>query len=523
MINGVNFIGQTASGENDKTFQAFDPSVNKPMPEAFHIATTDEIARAVKKADGAFEVYSSLSGVIKADFLEAIADEMMALGDTLIKRASKESGLPHGRFEGERSRTVNQLRMFADLLREGSWVDARIDTAKPEREPIPKSDIRSMQTALGPVAVFGASNFPLAFSTAGGDTASALAAGCPVVVKAHESHPGTNELVARAILKAASSINEIPDGVFSSLNGKADVGQQLVIHPSIKAVGFTGSLNAGRAIFNTAANRDEPIPVYAEMGSVNPVFLLEKKLSESAKELAEQYSQSVTLGKGQFCTKPGVLIAKKSSALDAFKESLAKHLKSFQPACMLNERVASNYSNTRHKFFSEDGVEAVLSPGNETELNKSASLATVEASSFLENDTLQEEVFGPFTLIVICEDESEIHRIASQFGGQLTITFMGTESDLTSNKDLIRLCRQKAGRLIFNGVPTGVEVCHSMHHGGPYPATTDSRFTSVGTGAIRRFTRPVAYQDFLAELLPDELKPDNPLNILRLVDGEYKR
>ena len=523
MIKGVNYIGKTPSKKSNATFQALDPSENKPLPENFHIATAEEIDGAVKKAEEAFDGYSRLSSRIKADFLEAIADEIITLGDTLIKRASAESGLPNGRFEGERGRTVGQLRMFAELLREGSWVDARIDTAQPDREPIPKADIRNMLVALGPVAVFGASNFPLAFSTAGGDTASALAAGCPVVVKAHESHPGTNELVSRAILKAANSINEIPDGVFSSLNGKADVGQDLVSHPSIKAIGFTGSLNAGRAIYNAAANREEPIPVYAEMGSVNPVFLLGNKLNASAEDLAEKYAQSVTLGKGQFCTKPGLLIAQKSDGLDTFTTALGKHLNDYQPSCMLNEGVASNYSNTRDKFLDQPGVTTVESTLNETELNKSASLATVDASTFLDNEKLWEEVFGPFTLIVTCNDASTVQKVASHLAGQLTITFMGDDDDLISNKDLIYLCRQKAGRLIFNGVPTGVEVCHSMHHGGPYPATTDSKFTSVGTGAIRRFARPVAYQNFLTELLPDELKPENPLNILRLEDGEYKR
>lgn len=523
MIEGVNFIGKTASKNNSKTIEAFDPSSGNPLPEAFHIATEDELNKAVQKADDAFESYSRLPGKTKAAFLDAIADEIMALGDTLIKRATAESGLPNGRFEGERGRTVNQLQMFADLLREGSWVDARIDTAQPDRKPIPKADIRNMLVPLGPVAVFGASNFPLAFSTAGGDTASALAAGCPVVVKAHESHPGTNELVSRAILKAADAIDEIPDGVFSSLNGKAGVGQMLVTHPSIKAIGFTGSLKAGNSIFKAAANRDEPIPVYAEMGSINPVFFLDNKLKDSPEELAEQYSQSVTLGKGQFCTKPGLLIAKKGDSLNTFATALGKHLKGYQPSCMLNKGVASNYREDRYSLLSEDDVEVILSPGNDTELNKSATLASVDASTFLGNEILHKEVFGPFTLIVQCEDDDQVRQVASEFDGQLTITFMGDGDDLVSNKQLIQLCQNKAGRLIFNGVPTGVEVCHSMHHGGPYPATTDSKFTSVGTGAIKRFVRPVAYQSFLTELLPDELKPGNPLNILRLVDGEYKR
>src|SRR6056297_2037466 len=429
MIEGVNFIGKTASKKNSKTIEAFAPSSGKPLPEAFHIATEDELNKAVQKADDAFDSYSRLPGKTKAAFLEAIADEIMALGDTLIKRATAESGLPNGRFEGERGRTVNQLRMFADLLREGSWVDARIDTAEPDREPIPKADIRNMLVALGPVAVFGASNFPLAFSTAGGDTASALAAGCPVVVKGHESHPGTNELVSRAILRAANSIDQIPDGAFSSLNGKAEVGQMLVTHPSIKAIGFTGSLKAGKAIFKTAANREKPIPVYAEMGSVNPVFLLDNKLNSSAEELAEQYSQSVTLGKGQFCTKPGLLIAKKGDGLNSFATALAKYLKEFQPGCMLNEGVASNYGKNRYNLLSEDGVETLLSPGKETDLNKSAVLASVDATIFLENETLRDEVFGPFALIVQCDDDAQVQNVASDIAGQLTITFMGNDDD----------------------------------------------------------------------------------------------
>lgn len=523
MIEGVNLIGQTASKKNKETFQAFNPSENKLLPEEFHVATSTEIDEAIQKAEKAFHVYSELSGKTKADFLDAIADEILSLGDTLIERASAESGLPNGRFEGERGRTVGQLRMFAELLREGSWVDARIDTAQPDRDPIPKADIRNMLIPLGPVAVFGASNFPLAFSTAGGDTASALAAGCPVIVKSHESHPGTNELVAGAILKAADSIDGIPDGVFSSLNGKADVGQKLVTHPTIKAVGFTGSLNAGRAIYNAAANRDEPIPVYAEMGSVNPVFLLQNKLKNESKAVAEQYAGSVTLGKGQFCTKPGLLIAKKGAALDTFKTHLAENLQNYKASCLLNKGIADNFSKTRDHFLSQNGVKTIVSPDYDSDLNQPASLASVDAAAFLDNKNLWDEVFGPFTLVVECENDSELEQIAGELDGQLTITIMGTDDELLKHTHLLQLCRLKTGRLIFNGVPTGVEVCPSMHHGGPYPATTDSKFTSVGTGAIRRFVRPVAFQDVPEALLPDELKADNPLNIMRLVNGDYTR
>lgn len=523
MIEGVNFIGKTSSKKNDETFQAYNPSENTHLPETFHVATAGEINDALEKAEIAFHTYSRISGKIKADFLDAIADEILELGDTLIERASAESGLPNGRFEGERGRTVGQLRMFAELLREGSWVDARIDTAQPDREPLPKPDIRNMLIPLGPVAVFGASNFPLAFSTAGGDTASALASGCPVVVKAHESHPGTNELVTRAILKAADSIDEIPDGVFSSLNGKADVGQTLVSHPAIKAVGFTGSLNAGRAIYNTAANRDEPIPVYAEMGSVNPVFLLQNKLGNESKEIAEQYAGSVTLGKGQFCTKPGLLIAKKGAALEAFTSHLAGELQQYEASCLLNKGIADNFSKSRDQYLSQDGVKTIASPNHESGLNQPASLASVDAATFLENKNLWDEVFGPFTLVVECENNSELEQIAGELDGQLTITIMGTDDELLEQKNLLQLCRLKTGRMIFNGVPTGVEVCPSMHHGGPYPATTDSKFTSVGTGAIRRFARPIAFQDVPEALLPAELKPYNPLNIMRLVNGDFTR
>lgn len=515
MIEGVNFIGISESSAGTESIQAVDPSTNKPLEESFFIATDDEINRAVSAAKKAYQTYSTVSGEVKATFLDTIADEILNLGDTLIQRASRESGLTNGRFEGERGRTVGQLRMFAELLREGSWVDARLDTKE--------MDIRNMQFPLGPVVVFGASNFPLAFSTAGGDTASALAAGCPVIVKAHESHPGTNELVARAILKAAEKTEGIPNGVFSSLNGKADLGQKLVQHPDVKAIGFTGSLKAGNAIYKSAAQRSEPIPVYAEMGSVNPVFLLSGKVNNSPEELAEQYSQSVTLGNGQFCTKPGLLIGVKSEGLNSFKIKLAGLLNDYTPDCMLNEGIAKNYAGKRDHFFNLQEVQTLTNGANEEGLNRAASLASVDASHFLSNKELWEEVFGPFTLVVECEDDEQLKTLAKNLKGQLTITLMGEEYELNEQSELLHLCRQRAGRIIFNGVPTGVAVVPSMHHGGPYPATTDSKFTSVGTGAIRRFTRPVAFQDVNEKLLPDELKSDNPLDIWRLVNGTFQK
>ncbi|CAN5413290.1 aldehyde dehydrogenase (NADP(+)) [soil metagenome] len=522
MIEGCNFIGSYISKQGDTVLQAPDPQNNGSLPEDFYIATNQEIDDALQKAHSAFDVYKNLSGKKKAGFLDAISDEILALGDELINRASAESGLPVGRFQGERGRTVNQLKMFANLLREGSWVEARIDLAQPNREPLPKADIRNMLFPLGPVVVFGASNFPLAFSTAGGDTASALAAGCPVVVKSHESHPGTNELVSRAILKAAEKTG-MPDGVFSSLNGKANTGEALVKHPMTKAVGFTGSFNAGTAIFKTAAARKEPIPVYAEMGSINPVFLFEDKLGTETDALAETIAGSVTLGKGQFCTNPGLLIGMDSDQLQDFATRLGGKLAEYTPGCMLNEGVAKNYRNSREKALSQKGVELLTSPNDESEINGSAALATIKASVFLKNKQFQEEVFGPFTIIVRCEDEAEMQQVAQSLRGQLTVTFMGTDNELPKHASLISLCREKAGRVIFNTVPTGVEVCPSMQHGGPFPATTDSKFTSVGTGAIRRFVRPIAFQDCPDELLPDELKTSNPLGIYRLVDGAWEK
>src|SRR6056297_151467 len=331
MIDGVNFIGQTASKKSNETFQAFDPSANKPLPEAFHIATSAEIDRAIQKAVDAFQAYSQLSGRIKADFLEAIADEIIALGDTLIKRASAESGLPHGRFEGERGRTVNQLRMFADLLRDGSWVDARIDTAQPDREPLPKADIRNMLVPLGPVAVFGASNFPLAFSTAGGDTASALAAGCPVVYKGHPAHPGTTEMIYGAIQNAIKKIG-LPEGVFSLVQGTSiKVGEHLVKHEDIKAVGFTGSYNGGMAIFNYANSRPGPIPVFSEMGSTNPMFILPGVLEEKGEQLAQGYANSLNMGVGQFCTNPGLSFFSKSEKSEVFMKELSEQINGTEP------------------------------------------------------------------------------------------------------------------------------------------------------------------------------------------------
>ncbi len=518
MINGTNFIGSTPSGQGEETLFSYNPVDGSAFAESFAVAGTDEINQAVDKAVSAFQAYQSISNQAKADFLDAIADEIMALGDELVERACGESGLPTGRIQGERGRTCNQLKMFASLVREGSWVEAIIDTAIPDRAPIPKPDLRMMQIPIGPVVVFGASNFPLAFSTAGGDTASALAAGNPVIVKGHESHLGTNELVSKAILAAAAKTG-MPEGVYSMVNGGIPVGQQLVKHPGVKAVGFTGSLRGGRALFDLANQREEPIPVYAEMGSINPTFLMPEKLGEDPEGLGKSFAGSVTLGVGQFCTNPGLLVGVKSEALDTFSKSLADGLAD-ATGTMLNAKIAESYYQHRDALLNEAGV---AHEGNteKAEGNTARALtATVSASTFLENPRLHEEIFGPFTLLVVCDSAAEMELIAAGLQGQLTGTLVATENDLTQNDTVVKNLQQKVGRILFNGVPTGVEVCPAMHHGGPYPASTNAKYTSVGTTAISRFTRPVSYQNWPDRLLPAELQRDNPLGIWRLVNGE---
>lgn len=514
MIEGVNFIGSEKSAQNDHYIRASDPKNNGSHPEKFFVATQEEVDRAVQKARSAFEEYKLVSGEQKTLFLENIALEIGETGQQLVSRVMTETGYPEPRVQTELGRTINQINMFAGLLRDGSWLDARIDRARPNRTPVPKPDIRQMRFPVGPVAVFGASNFPLAFSTAGGDTVSALAAGCPVVVKAHESHPGTNELVSRAILKAAAKTG-MPEGVFSTLIGEADTGAALVKHPGIKAVGFTGSRRAGKAIFDLAVRREEPIPVYAEMGSVNPVFLIGQTEASSSEEIAALYAGSVTLTHGQFCTKPGIIAGYKGKALDNFIRHLKQKLQYVAPACMLNQGIATSYRENLDNLFSQNGVEGLVKPDRENGTTTDAAMALVEASVFLKNRNLHDEIFGPFVLVVSCTNRDEMEQVARDLDGQLTVTVTGTSEEIVDNKSLISILREKAGRVIFNGVPTGVEVCPSMMHGGPFPATTDSKFTSVGTGAIYRFVRPVAFQDCPGELLPDELKDGNPLGITR--------
>ena len=522
MITGKNYIGNKLSSESNDTFCSYNAIEFKMLDQLYYSATETEVNEAVNLAKNAFPVYKNLNGNIRANFLDAIAEEILNLGEELINVAITETALPEGRIIGERGRTVNQLRMFAELLRDGSWVEASIDTAIPDREPVPKADLRKYRQAVGPVVVFGASNFPLAFSTAGGDTASALAAGCPVIVKSHPSHPGTGELVASAIIEAAE-IMSLPNGVFSFLNDSGHkVGSQLVSHPDIKSIAFTGSFAGGKNLFDIANSRSEPIPVFAEMGSTNPVFILPQKMEADPQSLAINLAGSITLGVGQFCTNPGLIITVENDSLKSFINSLSENIQSSTPGKMLNKGIEENFISKRNKILEEKGITLEgIAPDKEKHANPA--VVSVYAETFINNPDLHEEVFGPFSLIVKCKTFDEMKDVATKLDGQLTASFLAKSIELKSQIDLVNIIKEKVGRLIFNGVPTGVEVCSSMNHGGPYPATTDSRFTSVGTDAIKRFTRPITFQDWPKELLPEELQNSNPLNIWRLVNNSFSK
>jgi len=521
MITGKNYIGNQLSAKGSFTYKTFNPVLNVENEYSFSEASDKEINEAVTLASNAYKEFKNISGEQKAKFLNQIADEIMALGDELVETYCSETGLPQGRAQGERGRTVFQLRSFADLVAQGDWVEASIDTAIPERTPAPKPDLRKMNIPLGPVVVFGASNFPLAYSTAGGDTAAALAAGCPVIVKSHPMHAGTGELIASAIVKAAER-TEMPDGVFSNLNSSGiEVGVQLVNHPEVKAVGFTGSIRGGRALLDLAAQRDEPIPVFAEMGSVNPVVILPEALKNRNQQLAQTYAGSITLGTGQFCTNPGLILGLESEELDAFTQHLGKEILAKEPAVMLHPNIAGAYDGNKNKALEQPEVDIVANYNQEVQTNfAKQTVLTVKGEVFLKNPTLHQEVFGPFSMIVQCESADQLEKIISKLEGQLTGTLIADSEEATKYPTLIAAMQNRVGRLIYNGVPTGVEVCPSMVHGGPYPASTDSRFTAVGIDSIKRWVRPFSYQDWPNELLPDELKNENPLEISRLVNGE---
>ena len=486
-------------------------------------ATLQEINEAAEGAWAAFQVYRKFSLEQRADFMRSIARELEGLGDEVLQIAQEETHLTEARLRNERTRTIFQLNNYAEACERGDWLEARIDTAIADRNP-PKPDLRKMLIPLGPVAVFGAANFPFAYSTAGGDTACAFAAGCPVIVKAHPAHARTSEMVANAILKAAEKC-KMPAGIFSHLLGAGnEVGETLVKHSSVKAVGFTGSFLGGKQLFDWANQRKEPIPVFAEMSSINPVFLFPAKLKESPSEVAKLYAGSITLGVGQFCTNPGLIIGIDNEDLQTFIQVLGEEIKQVAPGEMLHTGIFKNYVERRANALAQEDVETVAASDVEPLFNQAApTLASATATAFTNNPILHQEVFGPYSMVIRCKDMDEMHAVAMHIEGQLTATLMATDDDVRINPELVDIIRNFCGRIILNGVPTGVEVCLSMQHGGPFPATTDSRFTSVGADGIKRFARPISYQNWPEKLLPDELKNRNPLKIWRTVNDELRR
>ena len=522
MFNGAILVG-ASERQGGAPFFAIDPSTGAKGEVAFHNASAADVADACALADAAFESFSTLTPDARAAFLEAVADGIMAIGDLLITTAMSETGLPRGRLEGERGRTVGQLRLFAGYVRQGDWLDATIDKALPERQPLPRSDLRRVNQSVGPVAVFGASNFPLAFSVAGGDTASAFAAGCPVVVKGHPAHPGTGELVARAIATAVRE-SGLHEGVFSYLPGTTnDLGGALVADPRIKAVGFTGSRGGGLALMKIAAERAEPIPVYAEMSSINPVVLLPGALAARAEALGTAFVGSLTLFSGQFCTNPGLVIALDSPDLDRFVASAAEALSGNAAQVMLTPGIHAAYEKGVAALSGAEGVTTVARgvAGDGVNRGQHALFAT-SGDRFRANPALAHEVFGSSSILVKCATVEEMIATIADLEGQLTATLQMEESDQADAARLLPTLSRKVGRVLSNGWPTGVEVTHAMVHGGPFPSTSDGRSTSVGTLAMMRFLRPVCYQDVADAVLPPALKAANPWQLNRRVEGRLE-
>jgi 2,5-dioxopentanoate dehydrogenase len=502
----------------------FLSKTNSIHSDMFKDATRGQINKAMTAAHTAFATYKTKSGRERAAFLRAIADGIEALGDPLIETAMAETHLPKARLEGERGRTCFQLRQMADTLAEGSWCEATIDTALPDRQPLPRPDLRKMLVPMGTVVVFGSSNFPLAYSAAGVDTASALAAGCSVVVKAHPAHPQTSKMVADAIEKAIKK-TKMPKGVYQHVFGASQkVGKTLVQHPLAAAVGFTGSFAGGKALFDLAAKRPVPIPVFSEMGSTNPVVILPKTLATDFEKTAAQLASSMTLGMGQFCTQPGLIFIENTEGGQKFIQSLAKEMGKIAPAMMLHAGICQSFNAKSQQVLTQNGVKLVgkaAKTANEGEATPS--VATVAAAEFLKNPTLHQEVFGPFSLVVVSEDKAQTLEVLRHLEGQLTATLIGSEAEIGDNLDIAAALQNICGRLVFNGVPTGVEVANAMVHGGPFPATTDPRFTSVGPSAIKRWVRPVSFQNCPDAFLPEELKAANLLSIWRMVNGNWQK
>lgn len=526
ILQGKSLLAGKTGMTGGSVFRAINPATSETFAPDFHEASLAEVDLALRAAALAFEAYRAHPPETRAKLLETIASEIEALGDTLLQRAQAETGLPLARLQGERARTCGQLRLFAQVVREGSWVDARIDTALPDRTPLPRPDLRRTLLPLGPVVVFGSSNFPFAFSVAGGDTASALAAGCPVIVKAHRAHPGTAELVGHAVVKAVASCG-LPAGLFSLVHGGGStVGIAMVKHEAVSAVGFTGSHAAGRALCDAAAARSHPIPVFAEMSSLNPVFLLPGAIRERAAAIAQGLAGSFTLGAGQFCTKPGLIFALRGTETDAFLQALSTAVQATGCATMLTPGIHDAFVANRKKVVTLPHVTILAAAGATPDAKKTEgqpSVAVTSAVNFLAHPELATEAFGPFTLVITAETQDEITACARSLEGQLTATLHGTADDLAGAGSLVALLEQKAGRLLINGFPTGVEVSPAMNHGGPSPATSDPRYTSVGTAALLRFARPVCYQNFPESLLPAALRNANPLGLMRLVNGQLTR
>ena len=520
-LTGQMLIGADAASGREPQLRGINPASGIELEPAYGGAGAADLERACALAEAAFDAYRETSLEQRAKFLEKIAENILAIGDALIERAVQETGLLRARLEGERGRTVGQLKLFAEVVREGSWLGARIDPAMPDRKPMPRSDLRLRNVAIGPVAVFGASNFPLAFSVAGGDSASALAAGCPVVVKAHPAHPGTSELVGRAVQAAVAACG-LPEGVFSLLYGAGNwLGGALVADPRIKAVGFTGSRGGGIALIRIANARPEPIPVYAEMSSINPVLVLPHALKARGEAIAQAFVASLTLGAGQFCTNPGLVLAQEGTALDRFVAKAAESLGACPPATMLTPGIHRAYSLGVERIASRSGVKTIArgKAAEGANLGQSAFFST-EARHFLADPALREEVFGASSVLIRCPDAVTMRQIIEQLEGQLTVTLQMDDEDLEYAKTILPALECKAGRVLVNGFPTGVEVAHAMVHGGPFPATSDGRSTSVGSLAIQRFLRPVCYQDFPAGLLPAALRDGNPLGVPRRMNGK---
>jgi len=524
-LHGKNFIGAQLSALSATTFNGFNPRTSARLQPSFHQVTDAEVDRALQLAAQAFPAIRRTEPSRIAGLLETIATEIEKLGDGLIEQAATETGLSRDRLTGERGRTVNQLRMFATLVKDGSFVDARIDPALPDRKPLPRPDLRRMLIPIGPVVVFGASNFPLAFSVAGGDTASALAARNPLVFKAHPAHPGTSELVAGAIVQAVNKAG-LPEGVFSMVHAVDPAASlSLVRHPLAKAVAFTGSQSAGMAIFEAASRRPEPIPAYVEMGSSNPVFILPGAARERADALAQGLTNSINLGVGQFCTCPGLIFVLDGDDSRAFRDKLQSAFVQASPATMLHPGILSNYEQSVARVANVPGVaeNKARQAADRAKTEAGPRLFQTEAAIWLGSDALSEEVFGPSATVVAVRSADELVKIGAALLGTLTATVHGTPEDLKEYRELVSALEAKCGRLIFNGYPTGVEVSHAIHHGGPFPATADPKFTSVGTAAILRFLRPICYQNFPDASLPPELQSANPRQIWRMIDGQLTR